>query len=153
MNKYTDTFTKMDDGKLIDAFNKEVVNTGWVSSRAEYLTALYQEFKNRNFDISEIETDRGFSLKEKIRLENSKVVIVGIPEGLVKCDVCGEYKGRVTEDENEGELLVQCICDGVECRNCGKKIHKPISNYFDETISSVIHVPHSKDLCSDCSRN
>ncbi|MGV8130711.1 MAG: hypothetical protein ACP5N7_01250, partial [Candidatus Pacearchaeota archaeon] len=88
-NKYTDTFKKMANEELIDAFNKEVSKPGWVSSRAEYLTALHQEFKARGFDISEIENNNKFSIRDKVHLENNKVYLTTIPKGLVKCEVCG----------------------------------------------------------------
>ncbi len=76
-----------------------------------------------------------------------------IPEGLLKCGKCGEYKGEATEDEEEGPLEVICICDGMLCPRCRRnKIRRPISNFFDEATNSVWHSPYfiGWALCSRC---
>lgn len=79
-----------------------------------------------------------------------------IPKGLHKCQRCGEYKGQGREKdlfppdrlgyETKGGLgyfEVSCLCDGILCPKCKKnKIHRPISNYYDEESNSIWHVPH-----------
>ena len=40
-------FREMSDAQLIDAFNREVGNTGWTSARASYGAALHREFDAR----------------------------------------------------------------------------------------------------------
>ena len=77
-----------------------------------------------------------------------------VPEGLVKCEICGEYKGKVQEkylnwegsyrkeesEESEEYLGVSCLCDGIPCPKCKKnKIHRPISNSYDEESNSISH--------------
>jgi hypothetical protein len=73
--EYKERFRVMDDEQLIDAFNREVGNSGWTSSRAAYLAALHDEFHNRNYDCSDIDGDSGTSLKNKIKLIGKKLVI------------------------------------------------------------------------------
>jgi hypothetical protein len=72
--EYKERFSDMSDEQLIDAFNREVNNIGWTSSRAFYLVALQEEFENRNYDYSEIGDKEGLSLKNKIKLIGKKVV-------------------------------------------------------------------------------
>jgi len=64
---------KLSDQELIDAFNRQVGNTGWTSSRAAYLAALYGEFKNRGFDCNAIGGDQSFSLRKRIKLSGNKI--------------------------------------------------------------------------------
>ena len=45
--EYKERFKSMTDGQLMDAFNREVGNSGWTSSRASYLVALREEFEKR----------------------------------------------------------------------------------------------------------
>ncbi len=61
------------DQEIIQAFNKEVGNTGWVSARGAYLAAIRHEFERRSFDYSKIGDERSLSLANKIRLENLKI--------------------------------------------------------------------------------
>ena len=72
-----------------------------------------------------------------------------IPRGLVRCAVCHEYRGAVRNDDlppasqrEEAVVAVLCICDGVPCQKCGKgRIHRPISNYWNEARGALIHCP------------
>jgi len=63
----------LNDNELIQAFNKQVGNTGWVSARGAYLAAIRKEFESRNFDYSQIGDEMSLSLRSKIRLENLKI--------------------------------------------------------------------------------
>jgi hypothetical protein len=77
------------------------------------------------------------------------------PSSLEKCEICGEYKGIVYEHQTPIEtlnVLVECLCDGEFCRNCKKnRVHRPISNYFNESSGRIIHVPHfGPCICSEC---
>lgn len=68
-------FSKMTDGEVVDAFNQQVGNTGWTTSRGIYLSSLHQEFKNRNFDFSAIGTNDSLNFKNKVRLDGKKIKI------------------------------------------------------------------------------
>jgi hypothetical protein len=96
-----------------------------------------------------------------------------VPEGLVKCPVCGEYEGLVKagalywgepfyEDgvlydppnpEPEKVLKIKCLCDGMPCRACRKnRIHEWLSNTYDLETNSVIHWFYfaGYPLCEEC---
>ncbi|HEY4513563.1 MAG TPA: hypothetical protein VJH06_03565 [Candidatus Paceibacterota bacterium] len=76
-----------------------------------------------------------------------------IPEGLIKCGACGEYKGKVIEDDEEGYIGVSCLCDGIPCPKCKiNKIHRPISNSYDEINNSIGHWPYFSGMmpCNEC---
>ena len=66
---------EMSDEELIAAFNREVDQRGWGSSRATFLWALSREFDRRNFDCSAIRNETGTSLV-KITLVDNKILKV-----------------------------------------------------------------------------
>ena len=83
-----------------------------------------------------------------------------IPRGLVRCEVCLEYRGAVRNDDlptasqrEEAVVAVLCICDGIPCRKCetGRR-HRPISNYWDEARGALIHCPwfSAQVPCGQC---
>ena len=76
INNFEEKINKLSDDELIETFNKEVGNRGWVSARGYYLVALHTEFTNRGFDISEISYDDRFSIKHRVRLDGKKVIIM-----------------------------------------------------------------------------
>jgi hypothetical protein len=54
------------------------------------------------------------------------------------------------------EATASCLCDGLVCDKCGKgHIHRPISNYYDEASSHLVHVPYFAYLrpCPECGGN
>lgn len=69
-------FREMSDEKLIEAFNREVGNSGWVNARAEYLSKLHEEFKVRGYDYSAIGNDGNLSFAHKIGLFGKTIVIL-----------------------------------------------------------------------------
>lgn len=71
-------FATMSDEELVDAFNREVGNLGWVRSRGSYLLALRDEFESRGFDYSAIGNKEGFSLKNKVKVVGKKIESVGL---------------------------------------------------------------------------
>jgi hypothetical protein len=150
--EYKGRFDDMTDGQLMDAFNREVGNSGWTSSRSSYLVALREEFEKRKIVV----TDKKVLVNEPL-----------IPEGLSKCKKCGEYKGEVKEkdlnwgdsfkkveaEKSEEYLTVSCLCDGILCQICKKnKIHRPISNSYDEKDNHILHHPYFTGMmgCGEC---
>jgi hypothetical protein len=98
-------------------------------------------------------------------LHSSKESKQGIPEGLYKCERCGEYKGKVMEkdltwdnsfnktEKSEEYLTVSCLCDGILCNKCKKnKIHRPTSNSYNEEENNVLHHPYLSGImdCGEC---
>ncbi len=70
-----------------------------------------------------------------------------IPDGLVRCKVCGELHGRgLARDPPDGARItpvsVSCLCDGLVCGRCRVgRLHRPITNHYDERTGQVIHMP------------
>ncbi len=73
-----DYFSLLTNEELVDTFNKEVWNTGWTSSRFEYLSLLHSEFIKRRFDYSSIWDEKSLSFKYKIKLLDKKVFLQNI---------------------------------------------------------------------------
>jgi len=90
-----------------------------------------------------------------------------IPNGLHKCEVCGEYNGQVMEKDlsrnnyfNKTEteksnryLTVFCLCKGILCPKCKQnKINRPISNSYHENDNNVWHWPWFSGMmpCKKC---
>jgi len=90
-----------------------------------------------------------------------------IPEGFVKCEICGEYNGKTKaknlnwhdsmflkdKERREGYISVSCLCKGIVCRACNKnKIHRPISNSYEEETNSIGHWPSFSGMrpCQEC---
>ncbi len=59
--------------QLIEAFNREVGNPGWASSRASYLAALHDEFEEHRYDYAEIGDKYELSLARKVKLVGKKI--------------------------------------------------------------------------------
>lgn len=69
--------------------------------------------------------------------------------GLKKCKVCGEYKGFITIKGTKQSAT--CLCDGILCTTCQvTKIHRPISNIYDETTDEFWHTPWFLHVCKSC---
>jgi len=80
---------------------------------------------------------------------------------LYRCEVCREWVGIANRrllapgqrTEQDSFTAVLCLCDGPLCRRCGRnRIHRPISNYYDEAGDSIWHVPYFAGLapCREC---
>lgn len=79
MNAYKEfrnRFKKVSDKQLIGAFNREVGNKGWTTSRASYLAALHQEFEDRGYNYQSIGDKTGLSFKRKVKLVGKEIEIV-----------------------------------------------------------------------------
>jgi|GEM_PF-2958585 len=92
-----------------------------------------------------------------------------VPEGLHRCEICGEYNGKVqrkdlnwettfevlfsgTKDSEE-YIGVSCLCKGPLCKKCEKnRIHRPISNSYDEKKNTFGHWPWFTGMmhCAEC---
>jgi len=90
-----------------------------------------------------------------------------IPEGLHKCEKCGEYRGNVMKkdlnwedsfhkeeaEKSEEYLGVSCLCDGILCHKCKKnKIHRPVSNTYYADTNRIEHYPYFSGMmgCAEC---
>jgi hypothetical protein len=75
-NEFTIRLRAMSDNELIDAFNKDVGNPGWVAARGRFHAALREEFIKRGFDFSAIGNDISISFNNKIVLKEKIIQIV-----------------------------------------------------------------------------
>ena len=74
LNEYRERFKAMSEEELIEAFNGDVGNPGWVSARALFHYALREEFDNRGIDYLDIGNKNSFSWKNKIKLIGKKII-------------------------------------------------------------------------------
>lgn len=70
----------MSEEELVEAFNHEVGNPGWVSARGEYLFALQEEFGKREIDFSAIGDKTRMSVANKIGLSEKTIVVIPTPK-------------------------------------------------------------------------
>jgi len=80
------------------------------------------------------------------------------PDRLESCLICGEARGvtRVVDEYCCERATVLCLCDGVVCTRCRKgRRHRPVSNYYDEKLGKVLHVPHFMGWasCPECGQS
>ena len=72
--------------------------------------------------------------------------MAAVPLGLEQCPVCAEYRGDwLVSDRNDerSTVRVSCLCEGIVCPRCGtNRMHRPISNRYDEVDGIVLHVPY-----------
>jgi len=98
--------------------------------------------------------------KQPVAPDNSSSKSGFVPRGLARRPVCNEYRGAVLKGDlppsmqrEEAAVAVLCICDGIPCRKCGTgRIHRPISNYWDEAKGGFVHCPWFSGLgtCDSC---
>lgn len=73
MENLTEKFEKnlisLSDQEVINSFNKEVGNTGWVAARAHFLKALINQFESREIDYSIIKNENTISFAKKVLLK------------------------------------------------------------------------------------
>lgn len=77
MENLTEKFEKnlisLSDQEVINSFNKEVGNTGWVAARAHFLKALTNQFESREIDYSIIKNENTISFAKKVFLKEKKL--------------------------------------------------------------------------------
>ena len=64
---------------------------------------------------------------------------------LRRCAECGEFRA----DDHR----ILCVCNGRRCERCGeRKMHRPVSSYYDERDEHLWHVPWfcTPRLCDGC---
>ena len=71
---FRDRFRRKTIEELIDTFNSQLGNPGWVRARGFWLSALCEEFQTRDIDCSSFIQDRAMDLSCPIRLEDNTIV-------------------------------------------------------------------------------
>ena len=74
--EFSKIFSDLSDNEIIERFNLEIGNKGWVSARGAYLVALQQEFRRRDWDYSDIGDEKSLSLKNMVKLCDKKLIII-----------------------------------------------------------------------------
>lgn len=71
----------------------------------------------------------------------------GVPKGLVRCSVCGDWIGRCLWPDpllwHRGPTRISCRCEANLCRQCGEPINefRLGANVYNELIGKIKHVP------------
>ena len=60
-------FSMDSDERLVEYFNRDVGNPGWVAARGRFHHALFSEFRIRGIDISCIQSGDSVSLARKVK--------------------------------------------------------------------------------------
>lgn len=74
-HSYKARFLEMADEDIISSFNGQVGNNSWTGSRAAYLVALHEEFKQRGFDYSAVGGEEFLSFSQKVKLSEEKQIV------------------------------------------------------------------------------
>jgi hypothetical protein len=72
-NNFSEKLNGLTNDELVKAFNDQVGNQGWTSSRGKYLTVLHVLI-SRGIDMSAVSTESSTSYKHKVKLEGMKLV-------------------------------------------------------------------------------
>lgn len=73
IEKFEKNLTVLTDQELVNRFNQEVGNQGWVSARAHFLKALTNQFESREIDYSIIKNENTISFAKKVLLKEKKL--------------------------------------------------------------------------------
>ena len=76
IDEYREYFRDMTVDELIEAFNRDVGNPGWVRARSEFLTALREALLATGLDCSSFINERGTSLAERVVKDGASIVPV-----------------------------------------------------------------------------
>jgi hypothetical protein len=80
---YATGLLRCSDEDLVDLFNRDVGNAGWVAARAAFSQALITEFRRRGIDVSSVRSQDGTSYTTKVKLQKRKLVLVSKSEHLM----------------------------------------------------------------------
>jgi acetolactate synthase regulatory subunit len=68
---------KLSKEELVERFNREVGNRGWVSTRAIYLSELRSAMENAEINIkSVLNSSGGFNLNRKVELKEGNTLVL-----------------------------------------------------------------------------
>ena len=76
--KFSLQFVDMQIDDLVDSFNREVKNHGWVGIRAHHDRALIDDFIRRGIDVSEVYDGKTLSFTHHVKFDlfNNKLVTI-----------------------------------------------------------------------------
>lgn len=74
IEKFENDLATLSDQALVERFNREVGNRGWVSARACFLAALRNQFEYRAIDYALVKNETGgINLAKKVVLIDGKL--------------------------------------------------------------------------------
>jgi hypothetical protein len=71
----------------------------------------------------------------------------GVPKGLARCPVCGDWIGRCLWPDplkwHKGPTRISCRCEANVCSKCGEPVYESRlgANVYDVSSSGILHVP------------
>ena len=97
--------------------------------------------------MTQIPFENDESIKQREILELAGRQENGVPKGLSRCPVCGDWIGRCLFPNpliwHEGPTRISCRCEANLCSTCGEPIYeyKLSGNIFDEAAGRIWHIP------------
>ncbi len=73
---FSEELQKLSDQQLVDRFNGDVNNPGWVGARGDFHVAMRNEFDRRGFDYSSIGNQNQLSWAFRIGVEGRTILRV-----------------------------------------------------------------------------
>jgi len=68
-----DRLRKLGNEDLIETYNKDVGNPGWVRARGDFHLAMVEEFKRRSINYSAIGNETAVSWSKRIKLSGNTI--------------------------------------------------------------------------------
>ena len=82
----------------------------------------------------------------------------GVPKGLTRCPVCGDWIGRCLWQDpllwHRGATRVSCRCEANVCSKCSEPIYEYRlgANVYDEAAEEILHVPGMVGAFHQCGK-
>jgi hypothetical protein len=80
----------------------------------------------------------------------------GIPKGLSRCSVCGDWIGRCLWPNplrwHKGPTRISCRCEANLCTQCGEPVYefRLGANIFNESTKNIVHIPGMLGSLHNC---
>ena len=97
--------------------------------------------------MTQIPSDNDESNKQREILELAGRQENGVPKGLARCPVCGDWIGRCLWPDplmwHRGTTRISCRCEANLCSKCGEPIYESRlgGNVYDEATGRIWHIP------------
>ncbi|MDD3284383.1 MAG: hypothetical protein PHZ07_02200 [Patescibacteria group bacterium] len=137
--------------------SKEIDPTFWI--RCEIVRQRYvaQGDMNKWLFINPTKGGRYATKEELIEFRKPNIKYKGVPNGLIRCDKCFQFKGQCLDpSEKYYKGLIQtvhCKCDNENrCAHCLKLLYeyKLYANYYNEKDNSVWYVSGLQGFTHKC---
>jgi hypothetical protein len=126
----------MTEKEIVEAFNRQVGNPGWVGAKFRLLDKLRKEFQKGGYDTSAIIDEGGMSLKHKIRIVNKRIelithtsmyqlVKIDLLDTMIYADVFDDQAYTLIDESEDLEKILEIAIGGF------KHINPSFANYID----------------------